>query len=69
MRQKQQSSSEKVHILNAMWIILITSVSRKCSRTKNNREKEEKDDWRYETASVQELNRLGLMRTDKTGVL
>lgn len=69
MRQKQQSSSEKVHILNAMWIILITSVSRKCSRTKNNREKEEKDDWRCETASVQELDRLGLKRTDKTGVL
>ena len=60
-----------IHFLNAVWIILVTSVSRKYSRTKNNTEKEEMDDWRYETASVQELNRLRLVSwiTDKTGVL
>lgn len=60
-----------IHVLNAVWIMSVTSVSRKYSRTKNNTEKEEMDDWSYETASVQELNRLGLMNwiTDKTGVL
>lgn len=45
------------YVLNAVWIMLVTSVSRKYSRTKNNTEKEEMDDWSYETASVQELNR------------
>lgn len=46
-------------------------MSRKDSRTKNNTENEEKYDWRYETASVQELSRLEVMdwRTDKPGVL